>query len=225
MISAISSVEKYDLANTVTIIVNRFSVSMSVSFRLFIKTKKRKSVFDLVRFSISKSFDVVFFSTFSDVVFFSIFSTFFDALFVSSILLSVVFSSIRFFVSFSNDYLDSLSVFRFRFLSKVLQKRFHVSFHFSINLKKMWNIFQTFERFRFDSENCWNLFNFDMNQTKILCLFASQCRIAIENCCVFSALNMIWFVEKIIEKSANVVKFRMRRANRYVFEFVTIFFC
>ena len=43
MISTISSVEKYDFVNTVTIIVNRFNVSMSVSmfvfFRLFVKKK------------------------------------------------------------------------------------------------------------------------------------------------------------------------------------------
>ena len=50
----------------------------------------------------------------------------------------------------------------------------------------MWNTFRISEKFKFDSENCWNLFNFDINQTKILCLFISRCRIAIENCCVFS---------------------------------------
>ena len=114
MISAISFVERYDLANTVTIIANRLSVSMFVSFRLFIKRKKRNSAFDFVKFSISKSFDVVFFS---------IFSTLFDALSVFSTLLNVVFFSIRFFDSLSNDYRDSFSVFRFRSLSKVSQKK------------------------------------------------------------------------------------------------------
>ena len=91
MISAILSVEKYDFANTVTIIANHFSVSMfvsmSVSFRLFVKKKKRNSVFDLVRFSILKSSDAVFFSTFS---------TFFNALSVSSTLLNVASFSTRF---------------------------------------------------------------------------------------------------------------------------------
>ena len=144
MISAISFVEKYDFANTVTIIVNRFNVSMFVSmfvfFRFFVKRKKRNSVFDLVRFSISKLYDAVFFSISSilfdvlsvfsillNVVFFSIFSTFFD---VESV------SFARFFVSSSNNYRDSLFIFRFRFFSKVFQKEFHASFHFSINLKK-----------------------------------------------------------------------------------------
>ena len=41
MISTISFVEKYDLVNTVTIIVNRLSVSMSVSFRLSVKNKNK----------------------------------------------------------------------------------------------------------------------------------------------------------------------------------------
>ena len=144
MISATSSVERYDFVNTVTIIVNRFSVSMSVSmfviFRLFVKKKKRNFVFDFVKFSISKSYNAVFSS---------IFSTFFDALSVSSILLNVVFfltsSTLfdvesfffaRFFALFSNNYRDSLFAFRSRFLSKVLQEEFHVSLHFSINLKK-----------------------------------------------------------------------------------------
>ena len=130
MISAISFVEKYDFVNTVTIIVNRFSVSLSVSvfvfFRLFVKRKKRNSAFDFVKSSISKS---------CDVVFFSISSIHFDVLSVSSIFLNVVFF-FRFFVSFSNNYRDSLFVFRFRFFSKIFQKRFYVLFHFSINLRK-----------------------------------------------------------------------------------------
>ena len=117
-------VEKYDFVNSVTIIANRFNVSMSVFFRLSVKSKKRNSVFAFVEFSISESSDVVFSSNFSDVVFFSIF---FDVVFASST---------RFFVSFLNDYRDSFSVCRFRFLSKVLQKKSHVSFHFLINLKK-----------------------------------------------------------------------------------------
>ena len=112
---AISFVEKYDFANSVTIIVNRFSVSMSMFLRLSIKSKKRNSVFAFVEFSISDLFDVVFFSTLFDVV--SAFST-------------------RFFVSLSNDYRDSFSVRRFRFFSKILQEEFHVLFYFSINLKK-----------------------------------------------------------------------------------------
>ena len=109
MNSAISSVEKYDFANTVTIIVNRLSVSLFLSvfvfFRFFAKKKTRNFAFDLVKSSISKSYDVF-----------------------SSISLSVAFS-FRFFVF-------SFSAFRFRFFSKVFQKRFYVSFHFSINLKK-----------------------------------------------------------------------------------------
>ena len=67
--------------------------------------------------------------------FFSISSIHFNFLSVSSIFLNVVFF-FRFFVSFSNNYRDSLFIFRFRFFSKVLQKKSHVSFHFSINLKK-----------------------------------------------------------------------------------------
>ena len=50
IISAISSVEKYNLANTVTIIVNRFNVSMSVSLRFFVKKKSE------ILFSISWNF-------------------------------------------------------------------------------------------------------------------------------------------------------------------------
>ena len=87
----------------------------------------------------------------------------------------------------------------------------------------MWNTFRIFEKFKFDSESCWNHFNSDMSQTKILCLFALQCRIAIKSCCVFFASNMTRFVKKIIEEFANVVKSRMHRANRYVLEFVAIF--
>ena len=128
--SAISFVEKYDLANTVTIIVNRLSVSLFVSmfvfFRLFVKKKKKNSAFDFVRSSISR---------FYDVVFSSISSTHFDVLSVSSIFLNVV-SFSRFFVSFSNNYRDSFFIFRFRFFSKISQKRFYASFHFSINLRK-----------------------------------------------------------------------------------------
>ena len=115
VISTISFVEKYDFANFVTIIINRFNVSMSMFLHFSVKSKKRNSVFVFVEFSISDSFDVVFFSTLFDVVFAF---------------------SIRFFDSFSNDYHDSLFVRRFRFFSKTFQKRFHVSIHFLINLKK-----------------------------------------------------------------------------------------
>ena len=62
-----------------------------------------------------------------------------------------------------------------------------------------------------------------MNQTKNLCLFALQCRIAIKSDCVFFASSKIRFIEKIIAKSANAVKTRTRRANRYVIEFASIF--
>ena len=116
MNSAISFVERYDLANTVTIIVNRFSVSLSVfvfvSFRLFAKKKERNFAFDLVKSSISKSYDVF-----------------------SSIFLNVAFF-FRFFVSSFESYRDSFFALRFRFFSKVFQKEFYVSFHFSINLKE-----------------------------------------------------------------------------------------
>ena len=100
------------------------------------RKKKRNSAFDFVRSSISKSYDAVFFSI-SSITFDALFvsSITFDALFVSSIFLNVAFF-FRFFVSFSNNYRDSLFVFRFRFLLKVSQKKIHVSFHFSINLKK-----------------------------------------------------------------------------------------
>ena len=125
MISAILFVERYDFANFMTIIVNCFNVSMFVSFRFSVKIKKRNFAFAFVEFSILNSFNVVFFSTFFDVLFVS--STFFDV--VSAF-------STRFFVSLSNDYRDSFFVRRFRFLSKIFQKRFHVSFNFSINLKK-----------------------------------------------------------------------------------------
>ena len=63
-----------------------------------------------------------------------------------------------------------------------------------------------------------------MNQTKILCLFVLQCRIAIESFCVFSVLSTIRFVKKIIARSANDVKSRTRRVDRYVLEFASIFF-
>ena len=98
MNSAISSVEKYDLANTVTIIANRLSVSLFLSvfvfFRLFAKRKERNLAFDFVRFSILKSYDAF-----------------------SSIFLSVA-SFFRFFASFFENYRDSFFVFRFRFFSK-----------------------------------------------------------------------------------------------------------
>ena len=116
MNSAILFVEKYDFVNTVTIIVNRFSVSLSVFmfvfFRFFAKKKERNFAFNFVKFSISKSYNVF-----------------------SSIFLNVAFF-FRFFVSFSKNYRDSFFVFRFRFFSKISQKKFYVSFHFSINLKK-----------------------------------------------------------------------------------------
>ena len=116
MNSAISSVERYDFINTVTIIVNRFNVSLFmsvfVSFRLSAKRKERNFAFDFVKSSTLKSYDAF-----------------------SSIFLNVA-SFFRFFVSFSNNYRDSFSAFRFRFFSKVFQKKFYVSSHFSINLKK-----------------------------------------------------------------------------------------
>ena len=87
----------------------------------------------------------------------------------------------------------------------------------------MWNIFRTSERFRFDSENCWNFLNFDITQKRILCSFASSCRIAIESYFVFFASNMIRSVEKIIERSANAAKFCTRRVDQYMFESATIF--
>ena len=113
-------------------------VSMFRCLCLFVSLfkKKRNFTFDFVKFSISRSSDVVFSSISFDVVFFSTFSIFFNALFVFSILLSVVFFSTRFFASLSNDYRDSFFVFRFRFFSKVSQKKTHVLFYFSINLKK-----------------------------------------------------------------------------------------
>ena len=85
IISAISFVKRYDFVNTVTIIINRFNVWMFVFFRLSVKNKKRNSAFDLVKFSISESFNVVFFSTFSDVVFFS---TLFNVVFFRFFLMS-----------------------------------------------------------------------------------------------------------------------------------------
>ena len=142
MISAILFVKKYNFVNTVTIIANRFNVSMFVFFRLFIKSKKKILLslswnsssqnhlmsfffrFFLMSFFFSTLFDVVFFSTFFDVVFFS---TFLSAL-------SASFD--RFFVSFSSDYRDSLFVRRSRFLSRIFQKKSHVWFHFSINLRE-----------------------------------------------------------------------------------------
>ena len=153
MNSAISFVEKYDFVNIVTIIVNRLSVSLFVSvfvfFRFFVKRKKRNSAFDFVKFSISKSYDVVFFSISSITL---------NALFVSSIFLNVVFF-FRFFVSFSNNYRDSFFVFRFHFFSKNFQKKFYVSFHFSINLKK--------ENVKYSS-NFWKI---QIRQRKLLKFF------------------------------------------------------
>ena len=116
MNSTISSVEKYNFINTVTIIANRLSVSLFVSvfvsFRFFAKKKERNLAFNFVKSSISKSYDVF-----------------------SSIYLNVAFF-FRFFVSFSNNYRDSFFAFRFRFFSKIFQTKFYVSLHFSINLKK-----------------------------------------------------------------------------------------
>ena len=118
MNSAISSVEKYNFVNTVTIIANRLSVSLFlfvfVSFRFFAKKKERNFAFDFVKFSISKSY---------------------DALSISSIFLNVA-SFFRFFASSFESYRDSFFVFRFCFFSKVSQKRFYASFHLSINLKR-----------------------------------------------------------------------------------------
>ena len=129
MNSTILSVEKYNFVNIVTIIVNRFNVSLSVSvfvfFRFFVKRKKRDFAFDFVKFSISRSYDVVFFSI----------SSIYFVLSMFSIFLNVVFF-FRFFVSSSNDYRDSFFVFRFYFFSKISQEKFHVSSHFLINLKK-----------------------------------------------------------------------------------------
>ena len=88
----------------------------------------------------------------------------------------------------------------------------------------MWNILRTSERFRFDGESCWNLFNTDMNQMKILFLFVLQCRIAIENFCVSSVQSTTRYAKKIIERRANHVKTHIRRASRYVFESALIFF-
>ena len=177
MISAILSVEKYDFANSVTIIVNRFSVSMSVSFRLSVKNKKRNSAFAFVKFSILKSFDVVFSSTFFDVLF--VFSTFFDVV-------SAFFA--RFFVSFSSDYRDSFSVRRCRFLSKISQKRFHVSFHVSINLKK--------------------------KKCKIFFEFLKNSDLTAKTVEIFSIL--IWFREKFRIHSLRRVASRLKAALRFL---------
>ena len=134
--SAISSVQKYNLVNIVTIIVNCFSVSMFVFLRFSIKNKKRNSAFDFVRFSISKLFDVVFYSIFFDVVFFSIFfNVVFSSIFSTFFDVEFVFSA-RFFVSSSSSYRDSFFVCRFCFFSKVSQKKSYALFHFSINLKR-----------------------------------------------------------------------------------------
>ena len=121
MISAISFVERYDFANSVTIIVNRFSVSMFVSFRFSVKNKKKNSAFASVKFSISDSSDVVFFSIFFDVL--SACSTLFDVLSAFSTFFDVVSAfSTRFYVSLSSDYRDSLFV-RFESLSKKISCR------------------------------------------------------------------------------------------------------
>ena len=64
MNSAILSVERYDFANTVTIIANRLSVSLSVSMfvslRLFVKRKKRNPAFNPVESPTSRPHDAVF---------------------------------------------------------------------------------------------------------------------------------------------------------------------
>ena len=88
----------------------------------------------------------------------------------------------------------------------------------------MWNILRTFEKFKFDSKNCWSFFNTDMNQTKNLCLLVSQCRIATESFCVSFVLSTTRYAEKIIAEFANDVKMRTRRVDRYVLEFASIFF-
>ena len=119
-----------------TIITHRLSVLMFVSFRLSVKNKKRNSAFDFVRFSISKSSYVVFFRFFLMSSFFRLFlMSFFFSTFSTLFNVESVFSA-RFFFSSSNSYRDSCFVRRFRFLSKVFQKKFHISFYFSINLKK-----------------------------------------------------------------------------------------
>ena len=77
-------------------------------FFVFSSKKKWNFAFNLVRFSILKSYNVVF-SSISSIYF---------ILFMFSIFLNVVFF-FRFFVSFSNDYRDLFFVFRFYFFSKV----------------------------------------------------------------------------------------------------------
>ena len=62
-----------------------------------------------------------------------------------------------------------------------------------------------------------------MNQTKILSLRILKCRIAIESFFVLFVRNTIRYAEKIIEKLANDVKSRIRRVDRYVFKFASIF--
>ena len=88
----------------------------------------------------------------------------------------------------------------------------------------MWNILRIFERLRFDNENCWNFFNIDINQMKILFLLVLRCRIAIENFCMSFVQNTIRHAKKTIEKFANDVKTQKRRVNRYVLESTSIFF-
>ena len=116
MNSAISSVERYDLANTVTIIANRLSASLSVSvsvpLRPSAKRKERNPAFDPVRSPISRPYDVF-----------------------SPISLSAA-SSSRFFAPPLESYRDSSFALRSRFFSKAPQKGFYVSPHPSINLRK-----------------------------------------------------------------------------------------
>ena len=107
-----------------TIIANRLSVPVSVPLHPSVKGKERDPAFAPVGSSILGSSDAVFSSDPSDAVFSS---TLFDALSAFSTLLSAVsVSSARFFASPSSNYRGSLSVRRFRFLSKVLQNRSHV---------------------------------------------------------------------------------------------------
>ena len=111
--------QRYHLSKDMILLILWRSLLIVLVFRclcFFVSLSKEENE---ILLSISKSFNVVFFSTFSDVVFFTIFSIFFNALSVFSTLLSVVSFSTRFFVSLSSDYRDSLSVFRFRFLSKI----------------------------------------------------------------------------------------------------------
>ena len=184
MISTISFVERYDFVNFVTIIVNRFSVSMSVFFRLFVKSKKRDLLSLSWDFRFQDHLMSFFFSTFFDVVFSS---TFFDVVFFSTLLSALSAFFVRFFVSSSSDYRDSLFIRRFRFFSKIFQKKLHVLFHFSINLKKknvkyfsnFWKIqirqrkLLKFFQFWYDSEKNLMFIRFVVlhRDWKLLCVF------------------------------------------------------